>query len=1534
MRIFLFVTANEHERTAFEEKFVCTEEKYILGKTYYMGIFGNYPAAYIHIDEQGVTNPAAIPLVGQLVNELRPAAVIMVGIAFGVNEHKQKIGDVLVSDKILPYDSQKLLEDKVEYKELPKEVGFQLLNAFREYRDWVYYLPSSEQSLVYIGAILTGSRLINNYKYRTQLINDFADNKPIGGEMEAQGIYSMARLHGIAEWIIVKGICDWGYKKDNPNKEKDQETAARAAVDYCFHVFSRTGVFDSLVMDRITDFSRNEKKTLTKAQDATQHIQSIKNMAELRKLHYAQPSGITENICFYGTDYRSNQNCDGLRKLCQQLIEANRMEDPLFNIAIRRLAENSQNDLYTVLEILLERDIPYFNKYFITADLLTNPVLKNKFITTHFDVLDKYIKDFFECSFDSDKQYKLDDAFFPSEQISDLEQAFRDGYRITSLWGIPGSGKSFIARTFANTHRAEFPIVKFLRLNRTSKEQSLCDLVISSLRFNPETVSKCVSGSIREQFEIKFASFNSVKKNKLIIISGLNMYTGDDIESLLELDAHFILCADSQILSRDVKEIPIIGLSELGATELFEHYLHKKVDRDILKLFFEKINYHVGTIIFAAKLMTYHSLSVKDFLDKFNSSEVDKLQIPLNAGANMMSLTQYHYALFSFDNISKSEDELLILFALLPMKNYRIDFLRAVFPTFDFNCVISLSLKGYIDYDSDKGIVRCSPLVCRTYFELKDLSEYNINTVIESVKRILDFQGCKEFSEIEEKIGFGITLVDKLLSKKLRIDADLCVKIAHGYQLLCMFNDAQKYVDIAEKQKIGKDTKVNVIRIKIDIMVFRYEYQTVADMLDTFIKGTVWQQLSNKEQGELFYKAAMVYSFINSEKCIYYFKRSFYSFQKAELIVGELASLFQLIGRANNKGQIEHELKAYKKDSYKLLKAEPIWSFMYWTLKYMLKGIIGNIDILFQGTVNDLLSATNHNSLHEKLADISFKRILRSIQNKAREGSVLENAYLKFMDERENDENTLKKRTEGLIEWYSGLLKLLRTIDIPMNAEITALGQINRLIPKELEIIDKEMMDSAILKLFFDKFDSLPSTHNDKIIASTSFAQILISTGNYELAIKILESQIRILSEYLPQENQYPLVPLFETLADFYGGLQQEKNNYRYALSLQNKQYSCWRNALQIVKTIPSAYLKQAELLYYLGLFDSAISILEEHNCINCILCHCYYHKALQKYDEPSIMRSFLKKMFYVQKHVAICGKSCYAEKLYRIAKVFSNQKEPKIGYHIRAFLADKANRQSTSESAAKNCNFLSEYFYKKRLKWFAKYFMIYTAKFSIKGMNRSILIQLYQDYFLRANLYKEAKEYKRALRKQQSEWVVHCFSETAKYYYGKENVTVSDVVNMLSQEIDERLKRIKPSNCEIIIVLLSKRLNVDELLYITAKWRIIKRELRNEFFYNLIFNSPTPGFLDFEKTTLFLVVHELTAIIEELLSKNDICGAEDALFEYMNKFRQFNFLSFGKYFYHKISNYSEKELLEANFSRNEISDGLRAIEQRYEYKK
>jgi nucleoside phosphorylase len=51
---------------------------------------------------------ASLQAVAKGIATLSPSAVIMVGIAFGVSEEKQSIGDVLVTEQLRLYDLQRL----------------------------------------------------------------------------------------------------------------------------------------------------------------------------------------------------------------------------------------------------------------------------------------------------------------------------------------------------------------------------------------------------------------------------------------------------------------------------------------------------------------------------------------------------------------------------------------------------------------------------------------------------------------------------------------------------------------------------------------------------------------------------------------------------------------------------------------------------------------------------------------------------------------------------------------------------------------------------------------------------------------------------------------------------------------------------------------------------------------------------------------------------------------------------------------------------------------------------------------------------------------------------------------------------------------------------------------------------------------------------------------------------------------------------------------------------------------------------------
>jgi nucleoside phosphorylase len=85
---------------------------------------------------------------------------------------------------------------------------------------------------VHIGAVITSNRLVDSEAAVKQLRDDFPD--AIAGEMEAIGVHEAATLGIKPDWIVVKGISDWGHHKD----DRAQPYAARYAADYVTHVIS------------------------------------------------------------------------------------------------------------------------------------------------------------------------------------------------------------------------------------------------------------------------------------------------------------------------------------------------------------------------------------------------------------------------------------------------------------------------------------------------------------------------------------------------------------------------------------------------------------------------------------------------------------------------------------------------------------------------------------------------------------------------------------------------------------------------------------------------------------------------------------------------------------------------------------------------------------------------------------------------------------------------------------------------------------------------------------------------------------------------------------------------------------------------------------------------------------------------------------------------------------------------------------------------------------------------------------------------
>ena len=164
--------------------------------------------------------------VDKAIRALHPRAVIAIGIAFGVNEKKQEIGDILLSTQLRLYDLQRtgasilLRGDK-------SHSSPRLINLFEGVAQTTW-----RGAKVRSGVVLSGDKLVDHLDYRDQLVA--FEPEAIGGEMEGAGGYVASQDHKV-DWIVIKAICDWGDGHKAKNKKVRQRKAAQSAAEFVLH---------------------------------------------------------------------------------------------------------------------------------------------------------------------------------------------------------------------------------------------------------------------------------------------------------------------------------------------------------------------------------------------------------------------------------------------------------------------------------------------------------------------------------------------------------------------------------------------------------------------------------------------------------------------------------------------------------------------------------------------------------------------------------------------------------------------------------------------------------------------------------------------------------------------------------------------------------------------------------------------------------------------------------------------------------------------------------------------------------------------------------------------------------------------------------------------------------------------------------------------------------------------------------------------------------------------------------------------------
>jgi WD40 repeat protein/nucleoside phosphorylase len=238
----LLVTATDIEAktvyTLFPKEGNCTLETHFVGNLTYFdfGLIGGTRVCMVR-SEMGAGGLAGATLTtNEAIQVLAPRAVIMVGIAFGVDQKKHQIGDILVSKQLFGYELQRISKTDTSTRITPRgdrpAAPPYILDKFRT-AELGWSGPKVD-----FGLILSGDKLVDDIDFRTQLLQLAPD--AIGGEMEGTGIYSAAQRQKV-DWILVKAICDWADGNKDHHKDTNQQQAATNATRFVLHVLQQGG---------------------------------------------------------------------------------------------------------------------------------------------------------------------------------------------------------------------------------------------------------------------------------------------------------------------------------------------------------------------------------------------------------------------------------------------------------------------------------------------------------------------------------------------------------------------------------------------------------------------------------------------------------------------------------------------------------------------------------------------------------------------------------------------------------------------------------------------------------------------------------------------------------------------------------------------------------------------------------------------------------------------------------------------------------------------------------------------------------------------------------------------------------------------------------------------------------------------------------------------------------------------------------------------------------------------------------------------
>ena len=229
---------------------------------YYFAMLGKYCIAHVQSKTGSHSVGGTYYVIGKAIEQLRPKLILSLGIAFGVNPEKQRVGDILLPTQIASSGFGKMTSDGLKIKDpefLKTDVYF-----FLRFKAFAPKIVASGID-VHDGILVTMDYVVDDHEYKQGILEPFKSFNVVGGEMEALGVYRRTKEkenEGL-KCITVKAVCDYAEGKnalsDNPEENEliKDGIQLKAMENVC--LLAHALFEDESVFSDINKYSKSER---------------------------------------------------------------------------------------------------------------------------------------------------------------------------------------------------------------------------------------------------------------------------------------------------------------------------------------------------------------------------------------------------------------------------------------------------------------------------------------------------------------------------------------------------------------------------------------------------------------------------------------------------------------------------------------------------------------------------------------------------------------------------------------------------------------------------------------------------------------------------------------------------------------------------------------------------------------------------------------------------------------------------------------------------------------------------------------------------------------------------------------------------------------------------------------------------------------------------------------------------------------------------------------------------------------------------